>query len=128
MMRLADPGARARRTTEPVVPMINVVFLLLVFFLITAVIAPPDPLPVVLPEGPEGAVAEGETALFLAADGRVSYGGAEGEAVYALLPPGPLEVRADAGADAQAFAALAVRLRAAGVTEMRLVTVAGEGS
>jgi hypothetical protein len=37
-------------------------------------------------------------------------------------------LRADAGADAQAFAALAVRLRAAGVTEMRLVTVAGEGS
>ncbi|MBL4543543.1 MAG: biopolymer transporter ExbD, partial [Rhodobacteraceae bacterium] len=46
-MRLAAP--RPTRPREPVVPMINVVFLLLIFFLMAAVIAPPEPFGVTLP-------------------------------------------------------------------------------
>ena len=49
MMRFAPPGARPRRPRESAVPMINIVFLLLIFFLMTATIAPPAPFAVTPP-------------------------------------------------------------------------------
>lgn len=46
-MDFAPPKRRPR--AESIVPMINVVFLLLIFFLMTAQIAPPDPFEVAPP-------------------------------------------------------------------------------
>ena len=44
------PRRPARPARENIVPMINVVFLLLVFFVMTAQIAPPDPFDIAPPE------------------------------------------------------------------------------
>lgn len=120
MMRLPRSGQTAR---DSVVPMINVAFLLLVFFLMTAVLAPPEPLEVLLPE------AEGETedfsdgVLVVDADGGMALGPYRGEAVFASLPEGLIAIRADAGLDAAELARLVGRLAEHGVSDIRLVTV-----
>lgn len=115
-----------RRHRENIVPMINVVFLLLIFFLMTAQIAPPEPFTVTPPGSSSEVQAEGRDILFVAADGVLAYGSARGEAVFVALAarpdPGPLLVRADAGLPAADLAALLPRIAAAGVTDLSLVT------
>lgn len=118
------PPAMPRQPRENVVPMINVVFLLLIFFMLAAQLAPPEPFSVAPPEGevaealPEGA------ALFVSASGDLALGELRGEAVFAALhardEAGPLPVRADAGLSAEALAALLPRLAAAGVSSVAL--------
>jgi biopolymer transport protein ExbD len=136
-----------RRAAENLLPMINVVFLLLVFFLITAKLAPPDPLPVTLPAAAAGQDAEGaaEPALYLGADGGLATltpAGAlshasDAEAMAALaqgraalcarldcaLEPPVLILRADAAAPAARLAELLPGLAAAGFAAVDLVTV-----
>ena len=105
-----------RRPADPALPMINVVFLLLVFFLIAATIAPPAPLPVEPPVG-EGAPAAPGAALHVSAGGEAAFGDLRGEAALAAaLAAGPVSVRADARAEARAVAALLARIAAAGGT------------
>jgi biopolymer transport protein ExbD len=126
-MRFAAP--RRRPPGESIVAMINVVFLLLVFFLMTARLAPPEPLEVTPPESATEGTAEGEVVLFLAADGALAFGTARGEAALAALAAALAEasgtavlLRADAAAPARAVAALLPRLAALGAGEVRLVT------
>lgn len=124
-MRFApDRPRRTRR--EGVVPMINVGFLLLVFFLLVAEIAPPDPFAVTPPgvATPEPLVS-GEGVLHVAGDGRLAYGAARGESVFAALSAGEggLTVRADRNLPAADLAALLGRIAAAGRGDVRLVTV-----
>ena len=123
--------------------MINVVFLLLIFFLMTAQIAPPEPFEVTPPEvTAEGVEADGEFTLYLGPDGAIAYEGTEGEtaALAALdaaretycqaggcsetLPPPPLVLRADAAVAGTQLARLMPRIAQAGFAEIRLVTVA----
>ncbi|MBL4558677.1 MAG: biopolymer transporter ExbD [Rhodobacteraceae bacterium] len=122
-MRLAAP--RPTRPREPVVPMINVVFLLLIFFLMAAVIAPPEPFGVTLPRAAADDPPATGGALHLGADGTLAYGTARGEAVFAALADhrGALELRADAALPAARLAGLMPRLGAAGIDEIVLVTV-----
>ena len=89
-----------RRTTESVVPMINVVFLLLIFFLMTSELAPPEPIEVTPPE------AEGESAdkapaiLYVGPDGTLAYGDLRGEAAVTAFAEAAADaprLRADAG-------------------------------
>lgn len=98
-MRFATPPRRPR--AEPTVPMINVVFLLLIFFLISAQIAPPDPFDVTLPQAAAEDAPEAGPVLLLSADGRVALAGhtrADVWGALAALPEGgPLTLRADAG-------------------------------
>ncbi len=61
---------KKRRNTENIVPMINVAFLLLIFFLMSAVIAPSPPVEVDLPKVLSGEQGEG-VAIYLAEDGRL---------------------------------------------------------
>ena len=115
----------ARRRGESVVPMINVVFLLLVFFLITATIAPPDPFATEPPRSEGGVGAQLDEVLYIGADGGLAFGDTRGEAVFAAVPEdGPLRIRADARLEARDVAAILARLAAAGVSDVRLVTVA----
>ena len=82
-----------RTPAENVIPMINVVFLLLVFFLITARIAPPT--------SPD--------VMVVAADGTPYFGGAQGDEVWPLLTAqdgGRLTLRVDRNLDGARFAAL----------------------
>jgi len=119
-MRFSRPPRRAR--SEGVVPMINVVFLLLIFFLMTAEIAPPPPFELALPEAESEGATGAEATLTLAA-GRVNYGGAEGPAAWAALAsdaPRRLVVRADATMPAAELAAALSRLAALGVAETEL--------
>lgn len=116
------PGRRVRGDA---VAMINVAFLLLVFFLLVAQIAPPDPVEVTLPEADGGSPVSGETALHVGPGGELAFGAARGDAVFATIADAaraeaPLPLRVDREFDGQALAALLARLRAAGVAEVSL--------
>jgi biopolymer transport protein ExbD len=95
--------------------MVNLVFLLLIFFLMVATIAPPRPVPVALPDAAEAEPAEAaERRVFLDADGAV-----HGDAGPVT---GPVTVHADRDAPARRLAEL---LRALGPeAEVRLVVEA----
>jgi biopolymer transport protein ExbD len=141
-MRVTEP--QRRKPPESIVPMINVVFLLLVFFLMTAQIAPPDPFEVAPPEmTQDGPPPEGEFTLHIGPNGELAYRGAvldqeaarealrAAKAAYCAsqgcdaanaLPP--LVLRADAAAPGARLAALMPMFSALGFTEIQLVTVA----
>lgn len=116
-----------RATPENIVPMINVVFLLLIFFLMTAAIAPPDPVAVTPPvAGADGEVPR-DGRLYLAADGTLAFGDLRGDAAVAAAvaasePGGGVILMADSAVDGATFARLVARL---GPGEVRLVTTPG---
>lgn len=119
-----------RRGRESVVPMINIVFLLLIFFLMTARIAPPDLFEVTPPAAAEGGAPEARAALHIAADGRLAYRDARGGAVWeALATEAPqddtLVIRADADLAGAELARILTRLSRSGLKRARLVTVGG---
>ncbi len=122
-MRFAERGT-GRRQGENIVPMINVVFLLLIFFLMTASLAPPAPFAVAPPRA-GGAPLDTGDVLLAGADGQLAYGTARGDAVFRALADrrdtGLLLLRADAGLAGQALATLLQRLAAAGQDRVTLV-------
>ncbi|MBN2761331.1 MAG: biopolymer transporter ExbD [Rhodobacteraceae bacterium] len=121
------PPSRPRGPRESVVPMINVVFLLLIFFLMSAQIAPPDPVDIM---PPSVALADrpaptdmqvlwlGGEGVLLTADGLAPDMGALGSAV---------SLRADADAPAADLARVLRDLASAGVREVTLVARQGGG-
>lgn len=120
MIRVSHPP-RVRQ--DSVVPMINVAFLLLVFFLMTAVIVPPEPLDVSPPEASSDANDMARDVLVITAEGELARGALWGEAVFEGLGDGALHVRADAGLKGADLARILARLSEKGVTEIELVTV-----
>lgn len=114
-----------RRPAEAILPMINVVFLLLIFFLMTAQIAPRAPFAVTPPDAPSQGAPEGDGILFAGADGALFYNGLQGEPLWAELaehaPDTPLILRADEAFGGVQFAALLTRLGAMGITTVELV-------
>src|SRR5690606_8364618 len=79
---------------ESVVPMINVVFLLLIFFLMSAQLTPPDPFGVEPPVSAEGEPSAPPLILPVSAAGVVAFGEAEGEAALVARGAGAEGVRA----------------------------------
>lgn len=125
-MRFARPSRRSA-PREAVVPMINVVFLLLIFFLISSSLAPAPPFDVAPPATTADGPAGDPTPIFIDASGRLAYGVARGEAVWAALETHgavPLDIRADRDLEATELARVLRRVAEAGVTSTRLVTVA----
>lgn len=124
-MSLRLPPRRRRARPGDVVPMINIVFLLLVFFMLTATIVPPDPLQVTPPEAEAEAGAAREAVLHVAADGGLALRAHRDAEVFAALADWPadqpLVVQADAALEGAAFAVLLRRLAEAGVAEAALV-------
>jgi biopolymer transport protein ExbD len=116
-----------RRRAESVVPMINVVFLLLVFFLMTAQITAPEPFEVTPPSSAAQNPAQGGETLFVSAQGVLAYGPHRGQAVFAALgsreDPEPLQIRADHRVDGAVLAALLPKLAAAGISDVTLISV-----
>lgn len=112
-MRIDMP--QRRRRGESIIPMINVVFLLLIFFLLTAQIAPPEPFSVSPPASRTDEAARQQGVLYVSDAGEVAYDAARGEDVWALIAARdtglPLEIRADAATPAAGVAALLRRLR-----------------
>ncbi len=124
-MEFARP--RHRRPLEPIVPMINVVFLLLIFFLMSAQIAPPAPFDVTLPESGAGERAAPADTLYMDEGGRLAFNAVRGDAVLDALaaratPDAALQIRADAGMEARALARLLPELAAHGVAKVEIVT------
>lgn len=131
-MKLDVPSPRPR--AESIVPMINVVFLLLIFFLMTAQIAPPEPFNVTPPKAGSETPTTAELVLYLSEEGEIAFremrDAAAIEAVGAEAarcdgcPRSTLTLRADAGVPASRLAALLPQLSAAGFSVVELVTAA----
>ncbi len=125
-LEITLPARKAPR--ESVVPMINVVFLLLIFFLMSAQIAPPDPVEITPP------VAETDTPLpeaaqvvWLDREGVLHLDGLRGDAALAQISDisGAVTLRADAELPAAELARVLRVFGAAGVSEVTLVAIAG---
>lgn len=131
-MRFEEP--RARRTSdEGVVPLINVVFLLLIFFLIAGTMTPPSPVeldPVTTQESP--ASRSPAALLFVSADGRMAYRG-EPVTLQTLSgavrgdeerdPEAPLSVMLDRELPSRDLAPILDALAVGGVANLRLITL-----
>jgi len=111
-MRLPRP--QTRRRGEAVVPMINVVFLLLVFFMMTSQIAPPAPIEITPPTATPERLADGEAMLFLSADGTPAFNDLRGDTVWpalaALSEGATLTIAADAALPVEDLARILSRL------------------
>lgn len=108
--------------------MVNLAFLLLIFFMISATIAPEAPFDLALPNGPAGQDAGGDPVIYISASNDVVFGELRGrDDVFAELRKTAqgrtIEVRADGAVSAAEVAALFSRLSALGVAETRLVLV-----
>ncbi len=136
-MRFTHRRAR-RRDDEHLIPLINVIFLMLIFFMIVGQIEATGALQVEPPESLQEASANaGERLLLLAADGRLAMDGRvlSREALQAHLgtsrpadttaePAPPLTLKADAGVTATLLRETLVLLEDAGIGRVRLLTVA----
>lgn len=107
--------------------MINVVFLLLIFFLMTASLVTPPPLEITPPEAQADIADPRPGTLFVAADGTLAFGGVTGAAALGLLAETagdePLPIMADAAYPAAELARLLPQLSAIGIEDVRLMTV-----
>ncbi|MCR9127279.1 MAG: biopolymer transporter ExbD [Rhodobacteraceae bacterium] len=127
----STPAARAPR--ENIVPMINVVFLLLIFFLMTAQIVPPAPVEITPPPSDSDTPAEPAAAvMYLGADGQAHFESVTGDAALAALAALPagtdLTVRADAMLEARRLAALLARLGGLRLGKVTLATDPATGA
>ena len=126
---------RERRSAENVVPLINIVFLLLIFFMLAGSLRSVEPFAVDLPEvssterEPEeqGRQVGEASVLFVGANGELALDGQrlDEDALVASLSArsgaDSLQLRADARIPARRFLPLLDRLRDAGVAELDLV-------
>ena len=122
---------RPRRPSEPALPMINVVFLLLIFFLMSAQIAPPPPFDVTAPQADGPGEVEGEHVLFISSGAVLAYGESRDSDVWSALSTitqpeqTTLLIRADRALEASALARVLTRLSGLGFGNIRLVTAPG---
>ncbi len=130
-MRFEPP--RPKGDDERILPLINVVFLLLIFFMLAGRLAASDPFEIAPPRSAsEGSAASPDMLVLVGADGRLALDGeilAE-EALRAaaadrLSNDGDVRVRlkADGRAEATAVVAVMELLREAGVERLMLLTV-----
>ncbi|ESQ11369.1 MAG: biopolymer transporter ExbD [Thiohalocapsa sp. PB-PSB1] len=136
-MRLPNPKPQTQDGTgrEPIGPLVDVVFLLLIFFLLAGTLEPMRPIDVDPPEAEHtDAEAPGSLRILLDADGRIGFDGqvldhaALAQAIGSRADPDlarAARVEADAQATAGSVLALLQQLRALGLTELQLVTRPG---
>ncbi|MBV1897446.1 MAG: biopolymer transporter ExbD [Rhodobacteraceae bacterium] len=123
-MDFTDPPRRPR--TESIVPMINVVFLLLIFFLMTSHLVPPEPFEVTLPEARSDTDPDTDPVLHLHKTGRLSFEQSEGYAAIAQVAQtagasATILLRADAGLEASVLARVLRQLADAGLAKVDLI-------
>lgn len=133
-MKLRRPPPR-RDAEAGLVPLINVVFLLLVFFMLAGTLSPPEPLAVTPPRsaGGRGAEAGGLAVLvdargWLAVEGqRVDPAGLAALAARRLAaePDLAVTVKADAALEARQLLTVLDALRSAGAVRVSLLTAGG---
>ena len=126
------PSSRPRRSREPIGPLVDVVFLLLVFFLLAGTLEPSPPIEV---DPPESEYADPEDTrslrILLDVEGRIGFEGEVldagdlAEAIGARTDadaPRAAQVEADSDAASGTVLALLGQLRALGFEELQLVT------
>ncbi len=121
---------RPRRTEDNILPLINIVFLLLIFFMLAGALHTRPPFALSPPETAHADDSQLDPDLLsIAADGRMALGSTS-VSVDELRtrlrdwdPAQALQVKADAGLPAQQLTQLLRDLRAAGVAEVRLITL-----
>lgn len=120
---------KPRRESEPALPMINVVFLLLVFFLMSAQIVTPPPVDVTPPVTERGETAQTDLRLHISAGAVTAFADRQGEDVWPALAAidDPAEamllIRADAALPAQELAGVLTRLSDLGFRNIQLAAV-----
>lgn len=130
---MIDFGARQRRRPyEAVVPLINVVFLLLIFFLLAGTMQEPEPVDVTLPTGQLDEIKPPEAVtVYIGKDGFVYIFDQIIEARFApymlrsfFLKEGhrSVQVKADADSDAETLIELMERMREIHVEEITIIT------
>lgn len=111
--------------------MINVVFLLLIFFLMTAQITPQPPFETEPPVTVSDLAPSGQTILHISADGLFAFADlAEDQALTAAIDAAgdqPLRLKADGAMEGAAFAKALSHLSAAGVEAIELTTAVRAG-
>lgn len=127
------PRRKVAGSGDSMLPLINVVFLLMVFFMLVGSMAPRDALEIEPARAQELELADvGSRSLVMAADGRFALGDAvfEGEqlraqaATWSARHPGEtLELKADAALEAQAVIGVLETLRDAGVSRTKLLAL-----
>lgn len=126
-MNFSPPQRKPR--AESIVPMINVVFLLLIFFLMTSTLSKPEPFEVTPPEATKGQAAETAPILYLSKDGTLGFEDEIGDAAVAAfaasagganVTPAP-QLRADGGVPATRVAATLKALATAGLSNVSVV-------
>lgn len=123
-----DTAPRKPRA-ESIVPMINVVFLLLIFFLMTAQIAPPEPFDVSPPTAEQVTEPDGELVLYVGKDDALQFQDTAGEAAYAAISASAgdgkvLQLRIDSSLDGDRLAQVMHRLAAVGFARVEVVVQA----
>lgn len=133
LSKLSQPAGQPS-IDDRIMPLINIVFLLLIFFLVAGIIREPDPFDVTPPQSTAEAPAVSEAfQIYVAADGTVALGDGEtdAEALQARLsghiaenPDALVRIIADRGADTVDVIAVMDVLRSAGATHVKLATQA----
>lgn len=127
---------RRNRGDAELTPLINVVFLLLIFVVLAGEVIATAPFRVSPPDAADASATAGDTtSVHLGAAGQIFIGGtvyARDDIVGALaaLPdptPADLVVEADRDVEAAIAMTLIERLQKAGIKRIRLVTSAGDG-
>jgi len=118
---------------ERILPLINVVFLLLIFFMLAGSLSAVDPFDITPPRSASSGEDDPEEIVVLvSADGRLALDGAPvPDAAFEEMLSARLEaaegarvrLKADGQTDATRVVALMERLRAAGVTRVLLLTI-----
>lgn len=129
-MRL--PELQRREMGENMIPLINVVFLLLIFFMLAGTLAAPEPLQIRPPAAISDAALESrEWMLLLSADGELALDGVvlPAEALAATVskllqehPDARLKLKADADLTVTKLIQVMDALRAAGAERVILLT------
>lgn len=137
-MRRLAPARPRRRGDDELLPLINVVFLLLIFFMVAGRLSATDTFAVEPPQAARGDVA-GAPALtvYVSADGRLAVDAdmvdladiADAVRRRVAEAPGtaaaPVRIKADGGADAGRVVAVTEQLRDAGIARVRIMAVPG---
>lgn len=127
---IVPPPRNSRSRDDNILPLINVVFLLLIFFVIAGAITRGAPFDLTLPttSRTQDRTTPADKTLSIAADGRLAFAGEPIEAhelaeVLAGWPEGKaLQIRADARLKARKLTRLLGRLRKARITRVVLLT------
>lgn len=136
-MRLARPRTGGSGNDDDrILPLINVVFLLLIFFMVVGSLSASDPFPIEPLRSVNGEAGDPkDIVLLIGADGRLALDGEQiepaglSEAIARRLEAAPhpeVHMKADGGAEATAVVAVMETLRTAGIERVRLMTVPQE--